>query len=70
MCMADHFGGGSDMQIDFVEVLDFFDASESDAICFVLGDDFLDELFLHDTTFEINIKQYFLQAKNHNLRVM
>lgn len=47
VCMADHFSGRGDVEIDFIEVLDFFDAFESDAICFFVGDLPLYVFFLH-----------------------
>jgi hypothetical protein len=46
--MADHFGSGSDMKINLIEIFDFFYASESDTVGFVFGNALFVELFLHD----------------------
>ncbi len=47
VCMADHFSGRGDVEIDFIEVLDFFDAFESDSVCFFVGYLPLYVFFLH-----------------------
>ena len=45
--MTDHFGGCCYVEVNFVEVFDFFATVESNAVGFFLGDDFFCEFFLH-----------------------
>jgi hypothetical protein len=52
--MAEHFGGSGDSEIDFIEVLDFLPASESDAICLVLCDIFGVVSFVHYFIYNAN----------------
>lgn len=46
--MAEHFGGGSDMDVDFGVVLGLFASPESDFVGLVLADSLLNISFLHN----------------------
>ena len=46
--VTDHFGGGCDVEVDFVEVFYLFSASETDAVRLCLGDSSFVVSFIHD----------------------
>ena len=61
MSMAEHFGGSSDMEVNFIKILDLFSTLESNSISFCFRDSLLEKLFLH-----ISLK-YLIQNYNSYL---
>ena len=54
MSMTKHFGGSSDMKVNFIKIFRFFSSSKSNSICLTFSDSLFQKLFLH---LDLNIKK-------------